>query len=63
MSEIKSSMNSCSTSSPIRVHFSDVTNKQFHINNMIDDDRRWKLLSGKYEFILFSERMKFLIFY
>jgi hypothetical protein len=40
MNEIKS----CSSSSPIRVHFSDVTNKQFQIN---DDDRRWKSLSGK----------------
>jgi hypothetical protein len=47
MSEIKSSMNYCSTSSPIRVHFSDVTNKKHQLNNIIDDDRRWKLLSGK----------------
>ncbi|CAF1111490.1 unnamed protein product [Adineta steineri] len=34
-----SESNSCVTSSPIRVHFSDVTNKK----NIIDDDRRWKL--------------------
>ena len=35
--------NSCSSSSPVRVHFSDVTNK----NHVLDDDCRWKLLSGK----------------
>lgn len=51
MSAIKSSMNyHHSTSSPIRVHFSDVTNKNCQLNNIIDDDRRWKLLSGKTEF-------------
>jgi hypothetical protein len=37
-----SETNFCS-SSPIRVHFSDVTNKK----SLIDDDRRWKLPSGK----------------
>jgi hypothetical protein len=37
-----SETNFCS-SSPIRVHFSDVTNKKI----LIDDDRRWKLPSGK----------------
>jgi hypothetical protein len=36
MSELNSS------SSPIRVHFSDVTNKKI----LIDDDRRWKLPNG-----------------
>ncbi|CAF1228560.1 unnamed protein product [Rotaria sordida] len=48
MSEMKSSINSCSlsSSSPIRVHFSDVTNKKLQLNNIIDDDRRWKLLSS-----------------
>ena len=45
MSEIKSTMNSCS--SPIRKHFSDVTNKKFQLNDIVDDDCRWKLLSGK----------------
>lgn len=36
--------NSCSsTSSPIRVHFSDVTNRN---SLLVDDDRRWKLLSA-----------------
>lgn len=39
-----SEFNSCSSSSPIRVHFSDVTNKKNLTN---DDDRRWKLLNGK----------------
>lgn len=34
--------NSCSSSSPVRVHFSDVTNK----NHVLDDDCRWKLLSA-----------------
>jgi hypothetical protein len=48
MSEIKSTMNCCPLSSPIRVHFSDVTNKKLQLkNNIIDDDRRWKLLTGK----------------
>jgi len=32
-------LKSCSIPSPVRVHFSDVTNKKA----MIDDDRRWKL--------------------
>ncbi|CAF4529521.1 unnamed protein product, partial [Rotaria magnacalcarata] len=44
MSEIKSTMNLCS--SPTRKHFSDVTNKKFQLNAIVDDDRRWKLLSG-----------------
>ena len=35
--------NYSSSSSPIRVHFADVTNK----NPLLDDDRRWKLLTGK----------------
>jgi len=46
MSEIKSSMNYHSTPSPIHVRFSDVTNKKLQLNNIIDDDRRWKLLSA-----------------
>jgi len=50
MSEIKSSMNYCSTPSSNRVHFSDVTNKKLQLNDIIDDDRRWKLLTGKDEF-------------
>jgi hypothetical protein len=41
-----SEFNSCSSSSPIRVHFSDVTNRK----SMIDDDRRWKLPNGKFPF-------------
>lgn len=47
MSEIQSSMNYCSTSSPIRVHFSDVTNKKPRLSDIIDDDCRWKLSRGK----------------
>ena len=47
MSEMKSAMNYCSSSSPIREHFSDVTNKKLQLNNIVDDDRRWKLFSGK----------------
>ncbi|CAF4310909.1 unnamed protein product, partial [Adineta steineri] len=42
-------MNSClptSSSSPIRKLFSDVSNKKFQTNNIIDDDRRWKSLCG-----------------
>jgi len=39
-----SELNYCSSSSPIRVHFSDVTNNK---KNLIDDDRRWKLPNGK----------------
>jgi len=35
-----SELNYCSSSSPIRVHFSDVTNNK---KTLIDDDRRWKL--------------------
>jgi len=46
MSENQRSMKSHSTSSPIRVHFSDVTNKKVQHNDMIDDDRRWKLLGS-----------------
>jgi hypothetical protein len=38
-------INSCPSSSPIRVHFSDVTNKK----NIIDDDQRWKLPNGKFK--------------
>ncbi len=38
-----SEINYCSSSSPIRVHFSDVTNKKA----LVDDDRRWKLPNGK----------------
>jgi hypothetical protein len=47
MSEMKSTMNYCSSSSPIRERFSDVTNKKLQLNNIIDDDRRWKLFKGK----------------
>ncbi|CAF0880573.1 unnamed protein product [Adineta steineri] len=42
-------MNSClptSSSSPIRKLFSDISNKKFQTNNIIDDDRRWKSLCG-----------------
>ncbi len=44
MSENKSSMNYHSTSSPIREHFSDLTNKKRQLKEIVDDDRRWKLL-------------------
>lgn len=47
MSENKSSMNYHSTSSPIRACFSDVTNKNRQLNEIVDDDRRWKLLGRK----------------
>jgi hypothetical protein len=40
-----SELNYCSSSSPIRVHFSDVTNNK---KTLIDDDRRWKLPNGKF---------------
>ena len=40
-------MNYSASSSPVRVHFSDVTNKKIQLNNIVDDDRRWKLLNGR----------------
>lgn len=45
--------NSCGSSSPIRVHFSDVTNKK----TMIDDDHRWKVPNSKYSLFFFQENM------
>lgn len=47
--EMKQSLNmneNRATSSPIRVRFSDVTNKKIQHQDIIDDDRRWKLLGS-----------------
>lgn len=46
MNENKSTINSHSTSSPIRKHFADVSNRNYPFQPTIDEDRRWKLLSG-----------------
>lgn len=51
-----SEFNYSSSSSPIRVHFSDVTNKK----QIIDDDRRWKLPNGKV--FIVRERIVFIDF-
>jgi len=54
-------MNYHSTSSPIRLHFSDVTNKKRQLNDIVDDDRRWKLF-GNFCLIIYSKKKRILFF-
>ena len=63
MNEIEPIMNYCSSNSPVRAYFSDVTNKKLQVNDIVDDDHRWKSVNGNAKIFFFVDLFFVIFFY